>query len=128
MNAVGFAHGWRRWSTFCAFPTLPADSCDLIRVTRARASQSAVADETWNWISSRLSIFGEVFRTSLRTTNQRASTSAVARFDATFQLVGTGQLAFAEDTRDLADFASWRASILPSVSESEHLIRMVASH
>ncbi len=63
------------------------------------------------WLIKRGTVFhlgfrysGKVFRTSLKTVNQRAATAAVSRVDENIRLVETGRLALPDDTQDLATF------------------------
>ncbi|MDA0808490.1 MAG: hypothetical protein O2945_17900 [Planctomycetota bacterium] len=63
------------------------------------------------WLTKRGNVFhlgfrysGRIFRTSLRTTNQRIANAAVSRVDENIRLVETGWLAIPADTRELATF------------------------
>lgn len=63
------------------------------------------------WLTKRGNVFhlgfrysGEIFRTSLRTANQRIANAAVSRVDENIRLVETGRLTIPADTRRLATF------------------------
>ena len=63
------------------------------------------------WLTRRGNVFhlgfrysGKIFRTSLRTTNERIANAAASRVDENIRLVETGRLAIPADTRELATY------------------------